>query len=568
MTTDKPLVKLCVGVTAVLLIAAVVFLGVSARRSSGTVSIPAETEARQTADSADKIEENSAVRITLTGEAAEISGGGAVFSGKELRITDAGSYLLSGNLSDGSVVVDADKTDKIHLLLSGVTVSNSDGAALVVEQADKVTLFLCENTENTFSDGAAYTGYEEGSKIDGCIYSRDDLTVEGTGTLNVTGNLKHGIVCNDDLVFSSGTVCVTAKQDAVHAHDSVTVKGASLTLSAGDDGITVSNDDQTDYLLVESGNVTVSSCYEGLEATTVTVSGGNVSIYPTDDGINAQKLISVTGGNIRIENPAGRDADGLDSNGDIRISGGELFISVSAQGGSCAIDYGSEQGGTCVIDGGTVLAFGGSQMVEAISETSAQAFYMGSHTGTAGSLFSLTAPDGTVLLSAEVPCPYNFVTVSAPGMRVGDICVLSAGGGAVEVTIASSYEIPGMGGMGGFRDGRGTEGGFDGRGNKPDMGAKPGRGWMPDTGENPGEMPEMPDEGGMPAIPDMPGEGGMPDMPEMPGEGGMPAMPEMPGMREMPDKNEMPQMPGMDAPSDMPLPPDAGGFPDAMPQRP
>ena len=553
MTTDKPLVKLCVGVTAVLLIAAVVFLGVSARRSSGTVSIPAETEDRQTADSADKIEENSAVRITLTGEAAEISGGGAVFAGKELRITDAGSYLLSGNLSDGSVVVDADKTDKIRLFLSGVNISRSDGAALVIEQADKVTLFLCGNTENTFSDGAAYTGYEEGTKIDGCVYSRDDLTVEGTGALNVTGNMKHGIVCNDDCVFSSGTVCVTAKQDAVHAHDSVTVKGASLTLSAGDDGITVSNDEQTDYLLVESGSVTISSCYEGLEATTVTVSGGNVSVFPTDDGINAQKLISVTGGNIRIENPAGRDADGLDSNGDIRISGGELFISVSAQGGSCAIDYGSEQGGTCVIDGGTVLAFGGSQMVEAISETSAQAFYMGSHTGTAGSLFSLTAPDGTVLLSAEVPCPYNFVTVSAPGMCVGGTCILSAGRSAVEVTIASSYQLSGFGGMGGFRDGRGTEGGFDGRGNRPDMGAKPGRGWMPDTGETPGEMPEMPDGNEIPAMPNMPDEGGMP---------------EMPGMREMPDGNETPQMPGMDAPSDMPLPPDAGGFPGTMPQRP
>lgn len=545
MMTDKPFVKLCVGVTAVLLIAGVVFLGVSARRSSGTAQqtdgtahVPAETKARQTADITDRIEEDSAVRVTLTGDGAEISGGGAVFSGKELRITDAGSYLLSGNLSDGSVVVDADKTDKIRLLLSGVNISRSDGASLVVEQADKVTLFLCENTENTFSDGAAYTGYEEGSKIDGCVYSRDDLTVEGTGTLNVTGNAKHGIVCNDDLVFSSGTVCVTAKQDAVHAHDSVTVKGASLTLSAGDDGITVSNDEQTDYLLIESGNVTISACYEGLEATTVTVSGGNVSVFPTDDGINAEKLISVTGGNIRIENPTGRDADGLDSNGDIRISGGELFISVSAQGGSCAVDYGSEQGGTCVIDGGTVLAFGGSQMVEEISETSAQAFYMGSHTGTAGSLFSLTAPDGTVLLSAEVPCNYNFVTVSAPGMRVGDTCVLSAGGRTVEVTIASSYEIPGIGGMGGFRDGRGTEGGFDGRGNKPDMGAKPGRGWMPDMRENPGEMPEMPDEG------------------------------EMSGMREMPDMEEIPQMPGIDAPPDMQSHPDAGVFSGAMPQRP
>lgn len=541
MTTDKPLVKLCVAVTAVLLIAAVVFPGVSARRGSGTAHPLTETVSRQTAVITDRIEEDSAVRITLTGDTAEISGGGAVFSGKELRITDAGSYLLSGNLSDGSVVVDADKTDKIRLMLSGVNISRSDGAALVVEQADKVTLFLCENTENTFSDGNAYTGYEEGSKIDGCVYSRDDLTVEGTGTLNVTGNAKHGIVCNDDLVFSSGTVCVTAKQDAVHAHDSVTVKGASLTLSAGDDGITVSNDEQTDYLLIESGNVTISACYEGLEATTVTVSGGDVSIFPTDDGINAQKLISVTGGKIRIENPTGRDADGLDSNGDIRVSGGVLFISVSAQGGSCAIDYGSEQGGMCTIDGGTVLAFGGSQMVEEISAQSAQAFYMGSHTGTAGSLFSLTAPDGTVLLSAEVPCNYNFVTVSAPGMRVGDICVLSAGGRTVEVTIASSYEIPGIGGMGGFRDGRGTEGGFDGRGNKPDMGAKPGRGWMPDTGEAPGAMPEMPNGDGMP---------------------------EMPSMREMPDMEEIPQMPGMDAPSDMPLPPDAGGFPETMPQRP
>jgi len=126
-------------------------------------------------------------------------------------------------------------------------------------------------------------------------------------------------------------------------------------------GITVSNDDETAFLYIESGNINISSCYEGLEAIDITIAGGAIDITPTDDGINAngsgnRSVIRITGGDITITNANGRDADGLDSNKDIYISGGTLFISVVGDGSNSAIDYGTENGGVCEISGGTVIA--------------------------------------------------------------------------------------------------------------------------------------------------------------------------------------------------------------------
>ena len=451
----------------------------------------------------------NATRITLTG-GGHVAGGGAYILDGDVHIIYPGEYVLSGELTDGSVIIDADKEAKIWLLLDGVSLHCEDSAAIVVEQAKKVFLTLADGTENFVSSGAVYSSEALSAKIDGAIYSRDDLTINGGGSLTVTAPYKHGIVCNDDLVIAGGAINITAKQDGVHAHDSVSFAGADLTVHAGDDGITVSNDDETAWLYVESGTITIPSCYEGLEAIDITIAGGVIDIRPTDDGINANgrgrnSVIRITGGDITVINETGRDADGLDSNGSIDISGGNIFISVNTS--SYALDYGSENGGVCKISGGPVIAAGGSAMAEGFDSSSPQGFLMVNTSAAGGTAVSLKNAAGKVLLSGTIPCAFSNLVLSAPGLKVGDTCTLSIGGTETAVTIDNSSGPGGFGGMGGWgggqqgggRGGKGGRWGLDSAGTEDgqaqnistlsavDLGGRGGAG-----GQQGGDMPQMP----------------------------------------------------------------------------
>ncbi len=374
--------------------------------------------------------------ITLDGSGGKIDGNGAYFLNGDLVIAKGGWYVLSGTLEDGSILVDADDSSKIWIRLNGVTVTCTDDACLQIDQADKVFLTLAEGTENAFASGAGYSEDALSDNTGGAIFSHDDLTINGSGSLTVTAAYKHGIDVNDSLVITGGSITVTAPQDGVHVSDSFRFAGASLTIDAGDDA--VHSDDE---LYVESGTILIPSCCEGLEAITIDIAGGDITVYPSDDGLNAnggsavgfgggmgggafpgnreafdgeeanglfappdapdgempflsgdmpqmpegtaqaadgspsdqeETYIRISGGTITIINETGRDADGLDSNGSIYIDGGTILISLLGDGVNCAIDYGSESGGACIVTGGTVLAFGASGMAEGFSSASTQ----------------------------------------------------------------------------------------------------------------------------------------------------------------------------------------------------
>ena len=467
-------------------------------------------------------EADDATRIALTGDGAEIRGNGAYFYDGNVRIVYAGKYIVSGQLDNGSLVVDADKDDKIWLLLDGASIRNENGAAILVEQAEKVFLTLADGTENEIAgwtaDGggsgadtsgsvsgnasAGASGSSSGS-IDGAIYSRDDLTINGSGSLTVTTGYQHAVVCNDDLVITGGQISVMAPQDGLHANDSVRIAGANLTIQAGDDGITASNDDNTSYFYMESGSVTIPSCYEGIEAIDIIINGGSIDITPTDDGMNANgygtSAITIAGGDIRIVNPTGRDADGLDSNGSIYITGGNLFISMNGSGLSCALDCGTESGGVCEISGGTVIAAGGSGMAEGFDSSSEQCFIMQTVSATAeNASVTLKNESGETLMSGTVPCSFTSIILSAPQLQMGETCTVVIDGAETEVVVDnSSAGGSGMGGrFGGMRGGMngGMNGDMNGGMNGGMTGGKMGRQM------NGGETPQLPD-GETPQLP-------------------------------------------------------------------
>ncbi len=492
-------------------------------------------------------ESDDATQIILTGSGAEIHGNGAYFYDGSVQIVYAGKYIVSGQFDNGSLVIDADKDDKIWLLLDGASIRNEDSAAILVEQAEKVFLTLANGTENEIAGwtqagegngtdasgnvsgnaSAGASGSSSGS-IDGAIYSRDDLTINGSGSLTVTTGYQHAIVCNDDLAITGGQIAVTAPQDGLHANDSVRIAGTNLTIQAGDDGITASNDDNTSYFYMESGSVTIPSCYEGIEAIDVIVNGGNIDITPTDDGINANgygtSAITIAGGDIRIVNPTGRDADGLDSNGSIYITGGNLFISVNGSGSNCALDCGTESGGVCEISGGTVIAAGGSGMAEGFDSSSKQCFIMQTVSTTSeNASVTLKNESGETLLSGTIPCSFSSIILSAPQLQMGETCTVVIDGTETEVVVDNSSAGGfGMGGrFGGMRGG--MNGGMNGDMNGSinggmNEGMNGGMGRRPDRTMNGGGTPPQMPDGKMPQMPD--GEASqLPDSPPSDNQG-------------------------------------------------
>ena len=422
----------------------------------------------------------AATTITLSGDTATVSGSGAYANGGSVTIASAGYYDVTGTLTDGSLIVDAGKNAKVFLRLNGVTITCSDDAAIRVNQADKVFLTLAEGTENTVTSGENYSEAALADKTDGAIFAHDDLTINGSGALTVTAAYKHGIAANDSLRITGGTITVTAPSDTIHVNDALHITGAAITLSAGDDAI-----HSDTAITILGGQITVNTCYEGIEAPEILIEDGAVTVTSTDDGINACGTqtsdgslpgVTISGGTVTLLNPSGRDADGIDSNGNIDINGGLVYISLVGDGGNCALDYGSENGGACRINGGTVVACGSSTMLETMSENSAQPsiLYAGT-TQAAGTEISLQDSSGETLLTYAAPNSFSAVLVSCPEMQTGSTYPLTLGDTAQEITltqVATTYGVSGSmgggmggnmgGGMGDMGGGPGGQGGMNG----------------------------------------------------------------------------------------------------------
>lgn len=241
-------------------------------------------------------DETQAVNVALDGSSAEISGKGAVCENGRLSITEAGTYILSGSF-DGQIYVDS-KGSEIRLVLNGVSVTNDSHAALLIEKAAKVTLTLKEGTENSFTDGAEYDLADSEDNTDAAVFSRADLTVNGDGSLNVTGNYKHGIVGKDTLTVTGGDISVNAVSGGIYGKDCVKISGGNIGVTAGSNGIRATND-------------------EDAELGFVAISGGTINVSAAGDGIEAETVMQIDGGDISVVTGGGSDNASVTSDGSV-----------------------------------------------------------------------------------------------------------------------------------------------------------------------------------------------------------------------------------------------------------
>ena len=235
-------------------------------------------------------DEESSVGITFSDGSATISGEGATAEGETVTISQAGTYILSGTATNGRIIVSADKSAEIKLIFNGVDITCSDNAPLLVSKAKKVYIVLEDGTENVLTDGASYSLGEDDSNTDGAIFSKADLTINGSGTLTVNANYKHGIVSKDDLVITDGNINVTSASTGIEGKDSVKISGGTFNISAGTNGIKSTSTEASDkgFISVTGGSFTVVSNNDAFEAETVlSIEGGSFDITTGGGSANA-----------------------------------------------------------------------------------------------------------------------------------------------------------------------------------------------------------------------------------------------------------------------------------------
>ncbi|EGP70196.1 carbohydrate-binding domain-containing protein [Streptococcus mitis] len=324
-------------------------------------------------------DESTASKIELSGSSAKVSGDGVTVSGSTVTISKAGTYVISGQSDGVQIKIVADKSDDVKLVLKGVTMTNTD-AAISATSAGHVYLTLAEGTTNSLSDSSSNSD----EKANASLFSKVDLTINGSGILNVDGKKSNAIKANDTLHITGGTFNVTSVGDAFNVNDELNVTGATMTIDAKEDGVKVDNDDDmtvgnmylanntitvtagedsihaSGNLVIDSGTYTVKNATEGIEGKSITINGGDINVYSTDDGVNAANknaqqsdiYFTMTGGNLTVEVGQG-DTDPIDSNGNIMVTGGTIKLI-----GQSGFDF----DGTATYTGGDIYINGEKQI--------------------------------------------------------------------------------------------------------------------------------------------------------------------------------------------------------------
>mgnify|MGYP004690666511 CR=1 FL=1 len=271
-----------------------------------------ESETDETKDGGAETDETKADESVTDGTKAdesvtnetETASSGVSISGNIITITKEGTYVLSGALSEGQIVVDADSA-KVQLVLDNADITCASSAAIYVKNADKTFITLAEGSENILMNTAEYEAIDD-NNIDAVIFSKDDLTLNGKGTLTINSEYGHGIVSKDDLKLVGGTCNITAENHALSGKDSVRIAEGTYNLTSGKDGIHSENadDDEKGFVYIASGDFTIESTGDGIDASyVVQIDDGAFDITAGGGAENATKTNNEmpgggTGGNM------------------------------------------------------------------------------------------------------------------------------------------------------------------------------------------------------------------------------------------------------------------------------
>lgn len=292
-----------------------------------------------------------------------------------VNISKGGVYALSGDYQ-GQIHVATE--DTVHLILNNATIKNDESAAIYIESAAKVIITLAAGSENKLTDGSAYALAEGIDEPSATLFSKDDLTINGSGSLEVSANYNNGIQGKDDLVITGGNIKITAKNNAIKGKDSISIAAGTFDLTTTEgDAIQASNETETDkgWIAIDNGTFQIASgtdalqaaaklsiadgvftiktadgsastadaaaSYKGLKAAAIQIDAGSFTIDAYDDGIHANGDCQIDNGEFAITT----GDDGIHADGLLRINNGTIDIVDSYEG---------LEGSTIEINDGTI----------------------------------------------------------------------------------------------------------------------------------------------------------------------------------------------------------------------
>ena len=261
-------------------------------------------------DLAGTYEESGAVYVTLSDDGITGETAGVAINGQTMTITAEGTYIFSGTLSEGQIVVDADNA-KVQIVFDNVDITCASSAAVYVKSAEKVFVTLAEGSQNTLRNTDEYVAIDD-NNIDAVIFAKSDLTLNGTGSLTIVSAEGHGIVSKDDLKITGGTYDITAAGHALSGKDSVRIADGTFILTAEKDGIHAENadDEEKGYIYIADGDFTITSDGDGVDASNIVqIEDGTFDITAGGGAANSQKTheSDMPGGGMsqNIERPDG-----------------------------------------------------------------------------------------------------------------------------------------------------------------------------------------------------------------------------------------------------------------------
>lgn len=412
-------------------------------------------------------EENSTV-IKLSDDSTTCDSDAVQISGNTVTIIDEGTYILSGTLTDGMVIVDAEDTDKVQLVLDGVDITSAESAAIYVREADKVFITTASDSQNTLTNGGTYTAIDD-NNIDAAIFSKSDLTLNGAGSLTITAKAGHGVVSKDDLVLTSRTYQIDAASHGLSGIDSVRIAGGSYTIVSGKDGIHAENADDTSlgFVYLADGTFDITSDGDGISAGnwlqadggvyTVKAGGGSENVQKSDGewqfgpgqqtestdtteedtvsmkAIKAAGELILKGGKYSLDSAD----DTIHSNANITISDGEFTLASG--------DDGIHADSATTISGGTIDITESYEGIEGLSiDITGGETYVSGPTNDGNSALDYngtgTVTGGIFIAAGSSGMAENFGDSSTQGVMMVTVNSQAAGS-AVSLSDSSGNEL-------------------------------------------------------------------------------------------------------------------------------